>query len=165
MTIAITQIVFGLIALVMCLSGYVQGVKLEIANKRLRLNGSTGMAVRTIKRQEVIHAIKCILIIKAGVLSVYLGMHMWEQEVETMVVVLRSVDFMMIAALIALNSIWNRLDRANIIDMRGREQRLALIQKRQTDPAPGSTLPNVALIEEDDGSVTATVPGQLPPTE
>lgn len=142
MTATYIAAAFGAIAFVICAWGYVQAMQMASANRRLNLNGSTGMTVRTIKRREVIHMLKCFVIIYV---SVYAGLFLQKQPTRTwpaeLVLMVRSGGFATISFLIALNTIWDIFDRRNTADMRIHERDRLRVQKRQTDPAPGAILP------------------------
>jgi hypothetical protein len=141
------QIGMGVVALVVCLWAYGQAMKMAAVQRRLHVNGSTGMAVRTIKRREVLHALKCLVIIASG-----LYVRSWLQrrvEVTALeqVLVVRSLSVTMIAFLIALNTIWDSLDRSTSAEIRVHELERLRTQKRQSDPVPGASLPDDALHE------------------
>lgn len=136
---AYAQVLIGLAAFCSCVWGYVQGMKLSIANKRRGLNGSSGMTARTIKRREVIHGMKCLVVVGTGIyLVVWLNR---EEPADRYVVALRSVGFSIIAFLIGLNTMWDALDRLNLIEAKDAEDAKLHLQKRQTDPTPGAILP------------------------
>jgi len=136
------QIVMSTIALFVCVWGYRQGIKMAAVSRRYHLNGSTGMTVRTIKRREVLQGLKCVVMILSGWYAASWLLHDGAAlSAGGRVVVLRSASFTLIAFLIALNTIWDALDRWNAADMRLQERERLTLQKRATDPNRGATLP------------------------
>jgi hypothetical protein len=108
----------------------------------MKMNGSTGMIVRTIKRRETIQMLKCLIIIYVGVYAaVYLRTQPSRTWPAELVLMVRSGGFATISFLIALNTVWDIFDRKNTVDMRLQERSRLRMQKRQTDPVLGALLP------------------------
>jgi hypothetical protein len=106
------QIIMGAVAFAICTRRYLQAMKMShIARKRVS-DTSFYMTLRTVKRRELLHMIKCAIIVASG-----LYIYSWMIEVPAVsdaanrVIIFRSLSTTILAFLIALNALWDELDR------------------------------------------------------